>query len=418
MKTVAITGVGVCVPGHLKLASLYDALYRGQSLLRKQVLDVAHGRRTQVCSSLGSDQLASIQHFYPALQRPGISKATSMGVYAAHEAVKHAGLQKLDDDRTGLFLGCNKTIVDIATHYSVWQAAKNGSSSPEHEHELALLRPNQCAEMVAQQLQFSGLQMTFGDACTAGAIAIISGMRRIQHGELDVAICGAAEHATHPLMQLAFAKLGALSLNANDDATAVCRPFDKDRSGCLLADASAFLILESEEHARARGQKPLAVLRAGVRQTEAHKFTSTAADGSYYAKCMQRALDVAAMESREIDHINAHGTSTPSNDRAESRAINNLFLHQPSVTSTKSALGHSLGASGAVEAALCVESLVRQQVLPTLNFDQPGVDEPQLNIVRQGGEQVLNNIMSNSFGFGGENASLIFSKANNSEQGA
>lgn len=418
MKTVVITGIGICVPGHLKAASLYDTLYRGQSLLRKEVLDAKHGKHTQVCSSLGQDQLASIQHFYPALQHRGVSKAAAMGVYAAHEAVKHAGLQKLVDDRTGLFLGCNKTLIDIATHYSIWQLAEKGTPSLAHEHELALLRPNQCAEMVAQQLQFSGLQMTFGDACTAGAIALISGMRRIQHGELDVAICGAAEHATHPLMQLAFAKLGALSLNPNDDATAVCRPFDKDRSGCLLADASAFLILESVEHAHARGKQPLAILRAGIRQTEAHKFTSTAEDGRYYAKCMQSALDSAAMKSDDIDHINAHGTSTPSNDRAESRAIRDVFLHQPSVTSTKSALGHSLGASGAVEAALCVESLVRQKVLPTLNFHQSGVDEPLLNIVQQGNEQALNNIMSNSFGFGGENASLIFSKAGNSEQGA
>jgi 3-oxoacyl-[acyl-carrier-protein] synthase-1/3-oxoacyl-[acyl-carrier-protein] synthase II len=143
-------------------------------------------------------------------------------------------------------------------------------------------------------------------------------------------------------------------------------------------------------------------------------MTATDSSGVFYAKAMQGALFDAGLEASDIQHINAHGTSTPLNDAAESRALEQVFYQQsfipPTITSTKSALGHSLGATSAVEAVLSVESLRQQKVLPTLNYHRPGVNEPHLSIVTQGQPQALTRVLSNSFGFGGENASLIFSR--------
>jgi 3-oxoacyl-[acyl-carrier-protein] synthase-1/3-oxoacyl-[acyl-carrier-protein] synthase II len=412
MKTVVITGLGICVPGYNQRHPLFDALYHGRSLLQQHVLDAEHGHLQQTCSPMAQDQLLTIQHHYSILQQPQINQASIMGLYAADQAVQTTGLTREQIQQAGIFVGCNKTLMSLSTLHGLWQAQQQGREAPEYQHVMDKIRPQQCAETLAAYYQNNGPAMTYGDACTAGATAIISGMRRIQHGNLDVAICGATEHATHPLMQLPFFKLGALSTNQRLGPTEVCRPFDKDRSGCLLADGAAFVVMESLEHALKRGVKPLAKLSAGVRQSEAHKFTSTESDGKYYAKCMSQALLEADLSSSDIDHISAHGTSTPSNDQAESRAINQLFRHDVSVTSTKSALGHSLGASGAIEAVLSVLSLENQQVLPTLNFNQPGKDEPLLNIVKHGQPQKLQHVLSNSFGFGGENATLIFSRAN------
>ena len=160
------------------------------------------------------------------------------------------------------------------------------------------------------------------------------------------------------------------------------------------------------KNARRRGVPILAYLVGGFRQSEGYKITATHSSGSAYAAVMQGALKSASLQTQDIQHINAHGTSTPLNDAAESRAIKSVFYQNnstsPTVTSTKSSLGHSLAASGAVEALLCIESLCQQKVLPTLNFSKPGPDEPLLSIVKQGANQSVNHIMSNSFGFWGE----------------
>jgi 3-oxoacyl-[acyl-carrier-protein] synthase II len=255
--------------------------------------------------------------------------------------------------------------------------------------------------------------MTLGDACAAGGMAIGSAMRHIRHGELDVALAGAAEAMCNYVPMVGFGILGALCGELSGPPHTLSRPFDKDRSGFIMGEGSAFLVLESEEHARRRGAAVLARVSGFARQAEAWRMTSSPAGGASYARCMRAALDDAGLAPKDIDHVNAHGTSTVNNDACEAAAIRSVYgerAEQLPVTSNKSALGHSLAASGALEAVLSVLSLARQQLLPTLNFREADAATAGIAVVRETRAAALRHVASHSFGFGGENCVLVFSR--------
>ncbi len=421
---VAITGMGLLVPGYTQPEALFNDLYAGRSLLRSEQLGSSGNSTSVVSSSLSQDELATLDSLLPELNQPNISKASKMAVYTAKKALKQAGLDlgksPFNTLRTGLFLGINKNVIDSDILALLWKLRQGQSLNQDEneliKHELASLNVSQASELVAKTLKINGPCLSHSDACIGGAAAIISAARRIEAGELDIAICGASENGANPMMQLHFYKLGALCQSTFSTPEQSSRPFDKQRAGCVLADGSAFIVLESEAHAKKRGANCLALIAGSSRQSEAYKPTSTAANGSLYAKCINSALNNAQLKANSIDHINAHGTSTVSNDKAESSALDTVFKHKPTVTSTKSALGHSLAASGAIEAVLSVMSLQQQKVLPTLNYNMPKEGEMPLNIVTQGKQQQQQYVLSNSFGFGGENACLIFAKGNNNDQ--
>jgi 3-oxoacyl-[acyl-carrier-protein] synthase-1/3-oxoacyl-[acyl-carrier-protein] synthase II len=417
MDPVAITGVGVFVPGYTDAGTLFEALYDGESLLTNINISLSNTVPVHtICSRIDNDSLFSTAETYPRLRGLDVAISTKMAVHAAYKAYHQAGISAdALGDRLGLFVGCNKNLLSIETLYELWKESSTELDSKDIariQKEIDSLPPHQAAQYIANELSVKGCVQNFADACTAGPTAIISAQRRILSGELDVAICGATEHATHPTMQMSFSKLGALNNTLYDEASKASRPFDKHRSGCVLADGAAFLILENVAHAKNRGATVLAYLSGAARQTEAYKPTSTEANGMYYQKSMEDALCSAKLSVDDIQHISAHGTSTQSNDAAEGRAIASIFHTDncPTVTSTKSAMGHSLAASGAIEAVLCVLSLTEQKVLPTLNYSRPKEDEAVLNIITKGSPQALEHVLSNSFGFGGENASLVFSK--------
>ncbi len=412
---VAITGLGIHVPGYTQTQALFDDLYQGQSLLRDYKLGKKGSLTSVIASPVSDDEFSTLDALFPQLSSPEVSKATKMALFSAKQAVNDAKLDTVKlDKRVGLFLAINKNGINPDVLPPLWDAMNGRSLNADIKEtvdkEIHSLNIAQTTAFVAKNLNITGIAMTHSDACTASAIAIISAQRRILAGEIDVAICGGTEHGTNPMMQMVFNKLGALCQTTFNTAAETSRPFDKGRGGCVLADGSAFLVLESIEHAKKRGIKPIAFLQGSSRKSEAYKPTSTNSDGSLYAECIESALKNAQLSAESIMHINAHGTSTISNDQAESRAIDSLFPHKPRVTSTKSALGHSLGASGAIEAVLSVLSLKNQKVLPTLNFTEGLPDEPELNISPNGKIQKIDYLLSNSFGFGGENACLIFAK--------
>lgn len=273
-------------------------------------------------------------------------------------------------------------------------------------------RQDMAALTLAQVYGFDDAIMTPGDACAAGGISIGTGFRHIAHGELDVALVGATETMSNYVPLIAFAALGALSQHPTDAPEKLSRPFDKDRSGFIMGEGSAFLVLESLEHAQKRGAVILAKLSGFSRQCEAYRITASPKDGSDYGRCIQAALDDAGLPASAIDHINAHGTSTMQNDSVESAAIKLVFGERAAeipTTSNKSALGHSLAASGAIEAVLSVVSLQEQMLLPTLNFHEGDADTSGLNIVQKAAPMTIKHIVSNSFGFGGENCVLVLS---------
>ncbi|MGR5063619.1 beta-ketoacyl-[acyl-carrier-protein] synthase family protein [Photobacterium sp. DNB22_13_2] len=413
METVAVTGIGVVTGDHQNPEGQFLSLYNGGSTIKKDIRLSQLGIDNIVSSPIPSSVINMLKKKHHIDSGNGY-EGNCIAFDAVTQAVNSAGLDDVSINKSGLFFGINKIFPDEQDLNTLWDVYQGKSISDADMSKvlqrLECLNPDQVSEYITSRLNIDGPSLVFGDACAAGAAAITSGYRRIQQGQLNIAICGATEFGTQPIMQLLFTKLGATSNNVFPTPEQTSRPFDKERAGCVLADAAAFLVLENAEHARRRGKQALAYIRGASRQIESFKLTSTNPDGSLYRDCIENALADAKLSPDAIDHINAHGTSTVSNDQAESRAIASLFPASTSVTSTKSALGHSLAASGAIEAVMSVLCIARQQVLPTLNFTESKPDEPNLNIVKQGSHQVISHILSNSFGFGGENCCLIFSK--------
>ncbi|WP_133141487.1 beta-ketoacyl-ACP synthase II, partial [Moraxella caviae] len=247
-------------------------------------------------------------------------------------------------------------------------------------------------------------------ACTTSTHAIGLGARLIAYGDLDAVLVGGSEKASTPLGMSGFGAMHALSTR-NDEPTKASRPFDKDRDGFVLGDGAGALVLESLAHAKARGATILAELVGFGMSDDASHITAPPEDGNGARRAMQNTLDDAGITPSDVGYINAHGTSTPAGDVAESRAIQTLFGDDILVSSTKSMTGHLLGAAGAIEAIFTVLALQNQLLPPTINLDNPD-ERCTLDYIAHQARAVenLNYAISNSFGFGGTNGSLAFAR--------
>ncbi|KAI6350691.1 hypothetical protein MCOR25_010464 [Pyricularia grisea] len=277
---------------------------------------------------------------------------------------------------------------------------------------------NLAAGHIAMRHGFRGPNHAATTACTTGAHSIGDAARFIAFGDADVMVAGGSESCIHPLTFAGFARSRSLSTAFNDNPTASCRPFDESRDGFVIAEGAAVVVLEELEHALRRGARILAELRGYGCSGDAHHMTAPREDGSGALTAMKRALKHAAVKPAEVDYINAHATGTRSGDAAEALAIRSLMLgeeglereEQVTVSSTKGSTGHLLGAAGAIEAVFTALAVAENRVPPTRNLMNPGVG-PNFNFVaNQAQERTVNVAVSNSFGFGGTNASLVFSK--------
>ena len=276
--------------------------------------------------------------------------------------------------------------------------------------------PGSIINMIAGNLSirygFKGTNLAVTTACTTGTHAIGLAAREIMFGYADAVVCGGAEMATTPVGIGGFGAARALS-KRNDDPQKASRPWDKDRDGFVLGDGAGVLVLEEYEHAKARGAKIYAELSGFGTSSDAFHMTSPPEDGAGAAKSMLNALKDAGMDPSAVQYINAHGTSTPAGDKAECAAVKSVFsahAKDVAVSSTKSMTGHLLGAAGAIEAIFSVMAIVDQVAPPTINLDSPdeGCD---LNFVPHKAQKMTIDVaMSNSFGFGGTNGTLVFSK--------
>jgi 3-oxoacyl-[acyl-carrier-protein] synthase II len=251
-------------------------------------------------------------------------------------------------------------------------------------------------------------------SCASGTIAVGDGFRLIREGTSDVAVCGGVEAPLGPLSYGAFAIIRAMSTR-NADPERACRPFDRDRDGFVMGEGACVLILEEMERAVARGARIYAEVRGYGTTNDAHHMTSPRPDGSQAAEAMRQALTSADMVAADVDYVNAHGSSTPLNDSTETLAIRAVLgerAYQIPVSGTKAYYGHPLGASGAIEAAITALALQRGWVPPTLNLERAG-DGCDLDYVPgEGRPQRLRGAITNSFGFGGINASLVLAAWN------
>jgi 3-oxoacyl-[acyl-carrier-protein] synthase II len=341
-----------------------------------------------------------------------MDRFTQFAIAATMEALEHSGL-KIDEtnrDRVGILIGTG--IGGIGTMMDQADVMRERGPDRLSPFLIPMMISDSAAGMLAIRVGARGPNMAIATACASGNNAIGDAVETIRRGSADVMIAGGSEASLVPLAMAGMNVMGALSTR-NEDPQAASRPFDKDRDGFLMGEGAGILILESLEHAQARGANIWCELNGYGTTDDAHHISAPAENGAGAAMSMKLALEDADLNSNDISYINAHGTSTPLNDKSETAAIKTVFGEQAyniPISSTKSMTGHLLGASGAVEAVFCIMAIRDEILPPTINYQTPD-PECDLDYVPNEPRKVsATHVMSNSFGFGGHNATLIFSR--------
>jgi 3-oxoacyl-[acyl-carrier-protein] synthase II len=344
------------------------------------------------------------QHFSPR-QLKRMSRCDQLGMKAALEALTDSALDLTNEDREriGIFIGGGAGGILSAEKYRKEMIRKGW-----RKVRPSLLLPfSTCAlnDGIAEEYRILGPRATIATACSSSATAIGCGLDAVRSGEVDIAIVGGSES----LSEVTFG--GFNSLRSVDEE--YCRPFDLHRKGLSLGEGAAFLILEEAEHARKRGGKILAELMGYGLSGDGQHMTAPDPEGKGAARAMQEALKDAGVNREEVDYINAHGTATPANDAAETKAIKSLFGERAGripVSASKSMIGHCLGAAGALEAVATVLAIRDNRIPPTIHYETPDPECDLDYVPNQARDAVVNIALSNSFAFGGNNTALVFGK--------
>ena len=426
MRRVVITGVGVVSPLGWGAEKTWAAILAGKSGAGRITAFDATDYACQVACEVprvngrgggGPDIDGS---FDPDLvlstrEQRRVDDFILYAIAAADEAVKDAGWTPEDEHerrRTGVIIGSGIGGLATIAETAIELHEKGPRRVSPFFIPSALI--NLASGQVSIRHGFKGPNHAVVTACATGAHAVGDAMRLIQYGDADVMIAGGAEAAVCPLGIAGFIACRAMSTNFNDDPTRASRPYDKDRDGFVMGEGAGALVVEEYEHAKARGAKIYAEIVGYGLAGDAYHITAPAEDGDGGYRAMEAAIGHAGIDPADIDYINAHGTSTPLGDEIELGAVERLLgqaAGKTAMSSTKSAIGHLLGAAGAVEAAFTVLALRDQIAPPTINLDNPSV-ETALDLVPNKAKPMKIDIaLSNSFGFGGTNASLIFKKA-------
>ena len=340
-----------------------------------------------------------------------LDRSAHFSIYATEQALQDAGFNT--EERLGADVGIvfGTGIGGIgATEDAVRTYDKRG---PSRINPLAItqLMPNSSTGQVAIKFGIEGPSLTITTACAASANAVGEAKNLIENGIVDVVVAGGTESGTTPMTIGAFAQIRALSTK-NDEPEKACRPFDQERDGFVMAEGSTVLILEEEECAKKRGAKIYGYVKGYGSTTDAHHITAPAEGGEGAFRAMRKAIEDAEISVNEIDYINAHGTSTPANDKNETIAIKTLFeekAYDLDISSTKSMTGHLLGGAGAFESMVCLLSIQNGKIPPTINLDNNDPDCDLNYTPNTPKDKTVNIAMTNSFGFGGHNGVLVFS---------
>jgi 3-oxoacyl-[acyl-carrier-protein] synthase II len=341
-----------------------------------------------------------------------IDRFISYGIISAVQAVEHSGWKPKSENeknRTGVILGSGIGGLETIANTTRLLDTKGPRKISPFFIPSALI--NLLSGQVSIRYGFKGPNHSVVTACSTGAHAIGDASRIIRYGDADVMIAGGAEAACCRIGMAGFAAARALSTNFNDQPSLSSRPWDQERDGFVMGEGAGVLVLEEREHAIARGAKIYAEIKGYGMSGDAHHITAPAENGDGGFRAMRSALSDADINNSEIDYINAHGTSTPLGDMIELKAIGRLLgdnVSKVSISSTKSATGHLLGAAGAIEAIFSILSIVNQIVPPTNNLINPDEQSVGFDLVPiNAKERTIRNVLSNSFGFGGTNASLL-----------
>ncbi len=395
-QRVVVTGMGAITPLGIGVAQMWSALIAGDNA-------VGPVRRFDA-SSLPVQFAAEAPDPGPQPDDLGDLKIR-LAIAAAREALEGSG--SVSGPRTGVCMGSEIGRPDLFE-----LAERMGKDVSPDERDLARMDPATPTRRIAALSGATGAQSTVSTACTSSSQAIGEGLWRIRRDEVDCMIVGGVDLLVDPLMITGFSKLRALS-ERNADPQGASRPFDLDRDGFVLGEGAGVLVLETEERALRRGAKPLAVLSGFGCSCNAYRITDSPPDGRGAYQAMAAALRDAGLQSSDIGYINAHGTSTPMNDPSETRGIYSAFGgrdQSPPVSSTKSMMGHLVAACGAVEAIICVQAIRNGVLPPTINLSRPDPACDLNHVANQAREADICHAMTNAFGFGGSNASLVFSR--------
>lgn len=403
---VVVTGMGVKTPAGVTVDALWAAVCAGKGTAKR----IQRFDPSELPVQFAGEvlDLEPEKYFGPKEVRR-VDRFTQLGFGAAADALEQAGELGADPSRVAVIAatgvgGLETMEVNEATFL------ERGASrvSPFF---VPMMMPNAAAGMISIRYGFTGAALCVSTACAAGANAIGEGLRMVRDGSADVVVAGATEAPVTPLTVSAFARMGAMSTR-NDAPELASRPFDAARDGFVIAEGAGFTVLETMEHAVNRGAPILGEVLGYGRNADAHHITAPAPGGAGAAACMQLALDDAGLTAHDIGHVNAHGTSTPLNDAGEAEAIRKVFGERRlPVTSTKGVTGHMIAGAGAAEAVISLVALREGLVPPTANLDNLG-DDIDLDVVSGAPLPVERKpVVSNSFGFGGHNATLIFGPA-------
>lgn len=406
-RRVVVTGLGLVAPVGLDVKSAWDNILAGKSGIKP----ITHFDIAPFSTRFGGP----IYGFDPSpyvseKDAKKMDKFIHYGLAAGSQALADSGLEVTESNcrRIGVAVGSGiGGITGIENNYQVYRDKGPRRISP-------FFVPANIVNMVAGNLSIKfglkGPNYSIVSACATGTHNIGEAALMIRHGYVDVMLAGGAEMATSPVGLGGFAAARALSTR-NDDPEAASRPFDKDRDGFVLSDGAGVVVLEEYEHAKARGATIYAELVGVGMNSDAYHMTAPSEDGTGAAECMHIALNDAGLNTDQVQYINAHGTSTPAGDVAETRAVKRAFgdhAYKLAVSSTKSMTGHMLGAAGGAEAIFTILAIRDQVAPPTINYHTPDPDCDLDCVPNTARQMTIDVALSNSFGFGGTNGTLIF----------
>ncbi len=413
MKRVVVTGLGAITPVGNNPADFFKGICEGRSGIGM----VTRFDASRLSCRIGGE----VKGFDPVqfgIQKKDVKKMDAFvqfAVAASLQAVADAKLDMGREDKTrvGVLIGSGIGGLPVM----VEQHARLLEKGPDRVSPflIPMLIINMASGMVSIYLQAQGPNTATVSACASGAHAIGEATRWIQHGDADVVIAGGTEACIIELGYAGFSNMNALCQDGNEHPTKASRPFDKNRSGFVMGEGSGIVVLESLEHAQARGARIYGESAGYGMTCDAYHMTTPAENGEGAARSMELALKDAKLDPKDVDYINAHGTSTPYNDKFETMAIKTVFKERAAkvpVSSTKSTTGHLLGAAGGIEFIACVLAIQEGVLPPTINLETPDPDCDLDYIPNQKRVQPVQVCLSNSLGFGGHNVSLIVKKFN------
>jgi 3-oxoacyl-[acyl-carrier-protein] synthase II len=408
---VVVTGLGVVTSLGAGKTDNWAKLTAGESGIRAITRFPTDGMKTRIAGTID----------YLPPQPSAAALTECFADLAAEEAIAESGIGARGEFPGPLFLAVPPIEVDWPQRLEV--SAKSGandkvtyndllraSSQFPAYHQRFLL--GSVADHLAEKFGTQGSPISLSTACASGASAIQLGVEAIRRGETDAALCMGTDGSINPEAVIRFSLLSALS-TSNDNPQSASKPFSKNRDGFIMAEGAGALVLESYEAAKARGAKILGVLEGCGEMTDAFHRTRSSPDGKPIIGCMANALKDAGLVPDDIDYVNAHGTSTPENDRMEYLGVSTVFgerMKRVPISSNKSMIGHTLSAAGAVEAVISLLTLQHQRIPPTINYDMPDPAIPLDVVPNKARDAKVTHAISNSFGFGGQNVSLVMGR--------